>query len=169
MENIKNLIPIGFLLPFLIIILIEILAVYVLGTFETSLNNQIVAIEETIKRKEEEVIKKLTDNESFVVFSQMVNIIEILKNRNLASVVIDKFNSLMPKFLMIEKFEFDNKKQEINFTANVSNLIDYVRFLSYLNNQLTFELKSITPPEISKESGTVSFSVIIKLKPDFYK
>lgn len=169
MEILKNLIPFGFFIPFLTIILVEILVVYLLGVVETSLNNQIVAIEKTIKTKEEEVVKKLTDNESFVVFSQLVNIIEILKKRKSASVVIDKFISLMPKFLIIDSFNFDNEKQEINFSGSVSNLSDYIRLLNYLNNQSAFELKSITPPSISKESGTVSFSVVISLKPDFYK
>lgn len=169
MENFKNLIPVGFFLPFLVIILFEIAAGYILGIVETSLSNQVVALEKAINTKEEEGVKKLISNESFVAFSQLVNIVEILKNRNLVTVGINKFNSLMPKFLMIESFDFDNDKQEISFSGSVSNLTDYIRFLNYLNSQSAFELKSITPPQISKEGGAVIFSVIIKLKPDFYK
>lgn len=169
MENFKNLVPIGLFFPFLIIILLELLSVYLLGIIETSLNNKIALLEERIKSKEEALTQELINNENFMVFSQMVDIVEILRKRNLAQNVIDKFNSLMPKFLSIEKFSFDNQKKEIVFVSNVNNLTDYVRFLNYLNHQSAFEVKSITPPNIAKETGKVNFSVTIKLKEDFYK
>ncbi len=167
--NLKDLIPFGVLLPFLIIVGLEILGSYFLDIFNNSLNNKIFLLESQLKNKEEEIINKLKVDDSFVVFSQTVNITEILKRRNSVKKVIDRFNSLMPKFLDLSQFNYNNKQQEISFSGSVNNLENYLRFSKYLDNHPLFELKFISPPNISKESGKVDFSVTIKLKPGFYQ
>jgi hypothetical protein len=98
MENWRNLIPWGLVAPFLIIILIEYGLSFGINFYNQRLNQQISELEAKIKQKEESTKGGLETNESFKVFSQVVNIVEILKNRKSLSFIINKFNQLMPKF-----------------------------------------------------------------------
>jgi hypothetical protein len=168
MENWKSIIPWGLVLPFLIIILIEYGLSYGLDFYIQRLNQQIPALETKIRQKEESVKGGLETNEAFKIFSQTVNIVEILKNRKSLSLVINRFNQLMPKFLIVKEFDYDADKQEINITAAVSNWQDYLRFHKYGSSLQVFELKNFTSPTIG-ENNLINFSMVFLLKPAFFK
>lgn len=168
MANIKNLVPAGFIFPFLIIFIVEYGVIYFLKIVENSFSNQITVLEDRVKSKENEVSTIMIQSDSFFVFSQVVNVIEILKQKKSVSVIIEKFISLMPNFVGLKNITIDNQNQEININGEVNNLTDYVRFANYLNNNQYFKLKSITPPQISEADNKVSFSVTIKIQPKVY-
>jgi hypothetical protein len=169
METLKNLIPPGVLVPFLAIIVFEVLVSNLLTFYGNSLQNQTISLESKIKAKEGEIAKQILAEDSFVAFSQIVNIVEISKNRKSVIPVLEKFNSLMPKFLTLESFNFNEEAQEISFQGNIDNTLNYIRFLNYINNHQAFEVKSITPVGIPKVEGKINFSATIKLKPSFYQ
>jgi hypothetical protein len=132
------------------------------------LNQQIAELDAKIKQKEEGVKGGLETNEAFKVFSQTVDIVEILKNKQSLSFVINKFNQLMPKFLIIKEFDYDAEKQTININAAVSNWQDYLRFHKYVSSLQVFELQNLPSPTMS-ENNLINFSMVFLLKPDFYK
>jgi hypothetical protein len=168
MENWRNLIPWGLVAPFLIIILIEYGLSFGINFYNQRLNQQISELEAKIKQKEESTKGGLETNESFKVFSQVVNIVEILKNRKSLSFIINKFNQLMPKFLMIKEFHYDADRQEIKITAMVSNWQDYLRFHKYVSSLQVLEIKEMTFPKL-EENNLINFSMVFLLKPGFYQ
>jgi len=168
MENWKSIIPWGLILPFLIIFVVEYGLSYGLDFYVQRLNQQIPELESKIKQKEESVKGELETNEVFKIFSQAVNIVEILKNRKSLSFVINRFNQLMPKFLIVKEFDYDADKQELNITAAVSSWQDYLRFYKYASGLQVFKMKNFTSPVIG-ENNLINFSIVFLLKPDFYK
>jgi hypothetical protein len=168
MENWRNLIPIGLVAPFLIIILIEYGLGLGLDFYNQKLDQQIEGLEDLLKQKEESLKGGLKTNEAFKIFSQTVNIIEILKNRKSLSFVINKFNQLMPKFLIVKEFKYDAEKREIEINAIVSNWQDYLRFHKYVTGLKVLELKDFTPPRL-EENNLIQFSMVFLLKPNFYE
>jgi hypothetical protein len=91
-----------------------------------------------------------------------------LKNRKSLSFVINKFNQLMPKFLIINNFTYDGEKGEIKIDAAVSNWQDYLRFHKYVTGLQVLELKDFTPPRL-EEKNLIQFSMVFLLKPNFYE
>jgi hypothetical protein len=168
MKDWKNLIPLGLVAPFLIIILIEYGFILGLDFYNQKLDKQIKGLEDLLKQKEESLKGGLETNEAFKIFSQTVNIIEILKNRKSLSFVINKFNQLMPKFLIIKDFTYDGEKQEIKIDAAVSDWQDYLRFHKYVTGLKVLELKDFTPPRL-EENNLIQFSMVFLLKPNFYE
>jgi hypothetical protein len=167
MVNIKDLLPIGLIAPFLIIIAIELIIGFGMDFYTKKLNNQIAILENEIKQKEENLMGGLNTNPSYKVFSQVVNITEILKNRKSLNFVINKFNQLMPKFLIINSFNYNTEKQEIEISVSLQNWQDYFRFYRYLKSLKELEIKSISNPQMDK-NNLINFSVVLLLKPNFY-
>jgi hypothetical protein len=167
MENWRNLIPWGLVAPFLIVILIEYGISFGMNFYSQKLNQQINELEAKLKQKEETIRGGLETNEAFKAFSQTVNIVEILKNRKSLSFVINKFNQLMPKFLMVKNFSYDGERGEIKIDAAVSNWQDYLRFHKYVSGLQVLELKNFTPPKL-EENKLIQFSMVFLLKPNFY-
>lgn len=165
--DLRQFIPLGFVFPFLVIIAVEFGLGYGLDFYNQNLNNQISNLESKITQKEAELSNKLSSNETYFVFSQLVNLVEILKNRHSLNFVIDKFNKLMPKFLVIKSFSFDAEQNEINLEASVNNWNDYIRFHYYLSHHPDIEIKSFTSPRL--ENNVVNFSMVLRLRPSFYK
>jgi hypothetical protein len=168
MENWRNLIPWGLVAPFLIIILIEYGLSFGIDFYNQKLNQQISELEANLKQKEESTKGDLGTNEAFKAFSQSINIVEILKNRQSLSFIINKFNQLMPKFLIIKEFKYDAEKREIEVNATVSNWQDYLRFHKYVTGLQVLELKNFTSPKVD-ENNLINFSMVFLLKPNFFK
>ena len=167
MKNLKNSIPLGFALPILIIILIELGIIQGLNFYIQKLNQDIVNLENKLRQKEENIKGGLEVNEFFKVFSQAVNIIEILKNRQSLLFIINRFNELMPKFLIIKDFDYDSEKNTIEISASVNNWQDYIRFHKYITNLKVFEVRDFTSPKLDEDS-LINFSMVLLLKPDFF-
>jgi hypothetical protein len=168
MEKWTNLIPWGLIAPFLIIILIELGLSFGINFYTQKLNQQISELEINLKQKEESTKGGLETNEAFKAFSQAINIVEILKNRQSLSFVINKFNQLMPKFLIIKEFKYDADKREIEIDAVVSSWQDYLRFHKYVNGLQFLEVKNFTSPKMG-ENNLINFSMVFFLKPGFYQ
>jgi hypothetical protein len=168
MESWKNIIPWGLIAPFLIIILIEYGISFGLNFYNQKLNQDISNLEAKLKQKEESLAGGLGANSAFKVFSQAVNIVEILKNKKSLSFVINKFNQLMPKFLIIREFNYDADKQEIEISAATQSWQDYLRFHKYVTSLQAVELKSLTSPKLG-ENNLIQFSMVFLLKPAFYQ
>jgi len=168
MENWKSIIPWGLVMPFLIIVLVEYGLSYGLSFYNQKLDQQIKDLEVKLRQKEENLKGGLETSESFKVFSQAVNIVEILKNLRSLTFVINKFNQLMPKFLVLKSFSYDADKQEIEIAGDLPNWQDYLRFHKYLTSLNVLELKSFPVPRVDK-NNLINFSMVIFLKPDFYK
>jgi hypothetical protein len=165
----KDVLPIGFVLPFIVIIIVEYIVFYFLDYVENSFLEKIALLEDSIKAKENEVSALTAKSESFNVFSQFVNVIEILKQRKPIAVIIEKFNASMPSFINIENINIDNQNQIITFSGRVNNLIDYLRMLKYLKtgNEF-FKLNSISHSQLSGE-GPITFSATVKIQPQIYQ
>ncbi len=165
--DLRQFIPFGLVFPFLLIIFIELALGWGLDFYQQQLNTQINNLETQLNQKEAELSGKLSSNEAYFVFSQLVNLVEILKTKRSLNFVIDKFNQLMPKFLVIKNFDFDAEKNEISFEASVAHWNDYIRFHRYLTNHSDLELRSYTSPRLEKNQ--INFSMVLYLKPSFYK
>jgi predicted component of type VI protein secretion system len=168
MESWRSLIPWGLVLPFLIIIFIEIVIGRFLDFYSERLNQQISNLENLLEQKEESLKGNLEVNEAFRVFSQALNIVEVLKERRSLSFIINKFNQTMPKFLIIKSFAYDGEKQEVKIEASVSNWQDYLRFHKYVTDLPYLELKDLTAPKLG-ENNLIDFSMVFLLKPNFYQ
>lgn len=165
--NFKNIVPFGLLLPFILLIAFEYFLMLGLDFYNQKLNQQISNLETTLTKKEAELSQSLKDNEAFHSFSQVGNIVEILKNRKSINSVINKFNKIMPKFLILKTFEFDAEKNEININGAVSSWQDYLRFYRYLVTLPDVQLKEFPSPRL--EQNLINFSMVLFLKPSFYK
>ncbi len=165
--GLKHLLPWGFIFPFLLIIAFELALSYGLDFYNKSLESQINNLELTLNQKEAEISGKLSSNEAYFVFSQVANIVEILKSRPSVNFVINKFDKIMPKFVVIKSFSFDADKQEIQIEASVNNWDDYVRFHNYISHHPDLELRSFTSPKL--EENLINFSMVFYLRPNFYK
>jgi len=168
MENWKSTIPWGLVTPFLVIILVEYGLGFALDFYGQRLNQQISIIEAEIKKKEENLLGGLEKNEAFRVFSQSINIVEILKSKKSLSFIINKFNQLMPKFLFVRQFEYDADKQQITVVAKILGWQDFLRFYKYVNSLKELEVEEITPPQLD-ENNFVNFSMVLLLKPSFFE
>jgi len=169
MESWRNIIPLGLIAPFLIIILIEYGIGYGLNFYTQRLNQQISELEAKLKQKEEGIKGGLEANEAFKVFSQAVNIVEILKSKQSLSFVIQRFNELMPKFLTIKEFDYDADTWKIGISATVPSWQDYFRFHKYVTSLEVLELAEFTPPSLSENNNLIEFSMVFLLKPAFYQ
>ena len=165
--NWKNILPWGMLMPFFLLIGFEYLVDFGLTFYNKRLNNEISLLESSLTQKEEALMQTLKTNEAFYVFSQIANIVEIVKNRASVNYVIDKFNKIMPNFLIINEFEFNAETNEIKIRGAVNSWSDYVRFHSYLTNLSDIELKSFESPKLEK--NLINFSMVLLLKPSFYR
>jgi hypothetical protein len=168
MENLRNIIPWGFVLPFIIIIGVEYAISYGLNFYNQRLTGQITNLEIALKQKQEKLAEGLETNEAFKVFSQVVNLIEILKQHHPLSSVIINFNKIIPKFVIIKEFSYNSVGNEIQFIVFTQNWLDYARFIKYINNLKEIRLKSFSSPKLN-EQNMVEFSLVISLKPDFFK
>lgn len=169
MENfsLKNIIPLGLLFPFILLIGLEYFLMFGLDYYNQKLSQQISNLETTLTRKETDLDQVLKTNETFYVFSQIGNIVEILKDRKSVNFVIGKFNRIMPKFLILKTFEFDAEKSEIKIKGAFQNWQDYVRFHRYLKSLSDVEIRELQAPKL--EEKLINFSMVLFLKPSFYK
>jgi hypothetical protein len=168
MENWKSTIPWGLVTPFLVIILVEYGLSFALDFYGQRLNQQISIIEAEIKKKEENLLGGLEKNEAFRVFSQSINIVEILKSKKSLSFIINKFNQLMPKFLFVKQFEYDADKQQITVVGKILGWQDFLRFYKYVNSLKELEVEEIAPPQLD-ENNFVNFSMVLLLKTSFFE
>lgn len=169
MESWKNIIPLGLVLPFLIIIFLEVIIFYGLGFYSQRLNQQITNLDSLIKQKQESLAGALENDEAFRAFSQMVNLVEVLNQKHSLSFVINKFNGLMPRFVTIKDFSYDAEQKTISISASIYGWVNYVRFYEYISNLKDYlEVKSVSSPSLD-ERGLVNFSVVFSLKPNFFQ
>jgi len=169
MESWKSLIPWGLLAPFLIIIFIEFGLGYALNFYNQKLYQDILNLKSRIEQKEKSLEGGLGANTYFKVFSQAVNIVEILRNKKSLGVILNRFNELMPKFLIIKELSYDADKNEIEIVASTQNWQDYIRFYKYVTHLENLELKSFTSPELDENNNLINFSMVLFLKPSFYQ
>jgi hypothetical protein len=168
MDKIKDYLPIGLLLPFMMILAFEGMLIYGGGFYKQSLSNKISNLETSLNSREEENLNKLTKNETYFVFSQAVNIVEILKERKDIIKIVNRFNSLMPKFLRLDNFTFNSSLNTISFSGSVQGWDNFFKFKNYLvSENKYFSGKIESGPNYNE--GTVNFSAVISLKPDFYQ
>lgn len=165
--NLTNVKPLGFLLPFILLIAFEYFLIFGLDIYNQRLAQKIANLETNLNKKEFELNQSLSNTDAFYVFSQVANIVEILKNRNSVIFIITKFNKIMPKFLILKSFEFDAEKNELKIKGAVQNWRDYIRFHHYLENLTDIELKEFHAPKL--EENLINFSMVLFLKPSFYK
>jgi len=168
MESWKNIIPFGLVVPFLIIIVIEYGIILALNSYNQKLNEDILTLEIRLKEREENIVGVLESNIGFKTFSQAVNVVEILKNRKSLNFVINKFNQLMPQFLIIKEFNYDADEQKIEILAATQSWEEFLSFYKYLSNLQAFEIKELVPPKLD-QNNLVSFSMVLLLKPSFYQ
>lgn len=168
MESWRSIIPISLILPFIIIIGLELIISYGLDFYNQRLSNQVNNLDLSLKQKQESLIGNLEANESFKVFSQTVNLVEILKLNRQLSFIINKFNQMMPKFITIRNFNYDAEKNIIEISCLAQNWSDYVRFHRYITNLKDLELKSFKSP-ILDDKNLINFSMVFFLKPSFFQ
>jgi len=168
LNKLKDYVPIGLILPFLIILAVEGGLIYGLDFYKKNLSNKITILESSLNLKEEENLKKLVKDETYFVFSQSVNIVEILKQRKDVEKVIERFNSLMPKFLKLDNFNFKPSLNSISFSGSVSGWENFFKLKDYLLRENKYFVGKIESGPTYNE-GIVNFSAVINLKPDFYQ
>jgi len=168
MESWRNIIPWGFILPFLIIIGLELLISYGLDFYNQRLSSQIYNLDSVLKQKQESLAEGLETNEAFKVFSQTVNLVELLNRNQPLSLIINKFNQLMPKFVNLKSFSYNVDERTIEISAVTQSWLDYVRFHQYVTNLKDLELKSFTSPRLD-DKNLVNFSMVFFLKPSFFQ
>jgi hypothetical protein len=169
MENWRNIIPIGFILPFVIIIVIEFGVLYGLNFYKQILQGRIDNLKNDIKTQQSSLAGSLEDNESYQVFSQMVNLLEILNRKHSIVSVLDEFNKIMPKFVTIKNFNYDAESNKISISGNVPDWESYVRFHQYINNLKDLRLDSFTSPTFDEKNNIVNFSMVLVLNQSFYQ
>jgi hypothetical protein len=168
MESWRNIIPWGFILPFLIIIGLELLISYGLDFYNQILSNQIVNLDSVLKQKQESLAEGLETNEAFKVFSQTVNLVELLNRNQPLSLIITKFNQLMPNFVNLKSFSYDADARTIEISAATRSWLDYVRFHQYVTNLKDLGIKSFKSPSLD-DKNLVNFSMVFFLKPSFFQ
>lgn len=168
MESWRNIIPLGFILPFLIIIGFEFLISYGLDFYNQRLSSQIDNLNSVLKQKQESLAEGLEDNEAFKVFSQAVNLVELLNSNQPLSLIIAKFNQLMPRFIIIKNFNYDAEQKTIEISGLAQDWLDYIRFYHYITNLKDLELRSFKSPTLDDENF-IKFSMVFFLKPSFFQ
>jgi len=168
MENWRNIIPLGFILPFLIVIGLELLISYGLYFYNQRLTAKINNLDSVLKQKQENLAESLETDEAFKAFSQTVNLVELLNHNQSLSLIITKFNQLMPKFIKIKNFTYNADERTIEISVVTQNWLDYVRFYKYVTNLKDLEIKSFTSPKLDDKSF-INFSMVFFLKPSFFQ
>lgn len=169
MPSLRESIPFGFILPFLLIIGFEYLIGFGLDYYHQKIQDQIATLESSLKVREESLQKEINDNEAYQVFSQFVNVIDLVKNRKSVYFVFQKFTPLIPKFVEIKKVEFDTDKNEIVLAGLVSNWLDYIRLHHYFSLQSDLIFKNFKSPHVDEENKKIEFEFLLQLKPSFYQ
>lgn len=167
--NIKNIIPVGLVFPFLLILLIEFGIDMGLQSYNSKLEQDkdgLIREINNIKNKSGDEINKRPE---FNFFSRLINVSTLIKERKRIKDVIDSFNKMMPIFVDISNFNYDAEKQMITFQASVSNWKDYVRFYKYLYNQNKIYVDSFSLPTGDETIGKINFSVSIILNSNFFE
>lgn len=159
--------PLGLFMPFILIILAEVVVSYGFDYYKSGLNAKINNLESQLKIKEEGLTEKLEKTDSYFIFSQVINIVEILKNKKSPLLVINKFTPLVPNFVKVQNVAIDMEMNEITMNASVDNLISYLRVLNYFRNHPKLELKNQPSPSLT--GNQVNFQMVFTLKPSFFE
>ncbi len=167
--KISEIIPIGFLLPFLIILSIELLFIYGLSYYNQNQENFLNQKKEELDRKENEILNKIKNNEAYFVFSQYANASFLAQNKISLNTVLEKFNASMPKFLSIKNFNYDDEEKEISLNLSFETWEDYLKFRNYLQKTSKFKIKKESFPLKDEKSGNFNFNLTLILTPDFFK
>lgn len=167
--KISEIIPIGVVLPLLIILGVEFLISYGLEFYNS---RQIAVIEEKksfLTSKENEILNKLKNNEGYFLFSQYANISKLAKERFSFNLLLDKFNALMPKFLIIQNFGYDSQNNLISLDLKTKTWDDYLKLITYLKNNEYFSIEKANDPKFNEKEGVVEFQLTLKLKNKFFQ
>jgi len=167
--KISEIIPIGLLLPFLIILAIEFIFIYGLSFYNQNQENFLSQKKSELDRKENEILNRIKNNESYFVFSQYANVSSLAQQRISLNTILEKFNASMPKFLIIKSFSYDEENKEINLSLSFRTWDEYLKFRNYLQKTAKFKIKNETYPLIDEKSGSLNFSLILNLTPEFFK
>ncbi|MFZ8806437.1 MAG: hypothetical protein ACO2OW_02620 [Minisyncoccia bacterium] len=167
--KISELIPIGLLLPFLIILGIELLFVYGLSYYNQSQENFLNQKKVELDRKENEILNKIKNNEAYFVFSQYANASFLAQNKISLNTVLEKFNASMPKFLNVKNFSYDEENKEVNLNLSLRSWDEYLRFRNYLQKTAKFKIKKESYPQYDQKSGNLTFNLTLTLTPEFFK
>ncbi|MER3570079.1 MAG: hypothetical protein C4348_00475 [Patescibacteria group bacterium] len=167
--KISDILPIGALMPLLIVLGIELLFSYGLAYYNNFQENQIQEKTQNLTQKENEILNKIKTNEGYFVFSQYANIAELAQRRYSVNQIIEKFNKLMPKFLIVKSFAYDDEKKEINLKLSTVNWDDYLKFVDYLEKNPNFKIIENPSPKYNTQSQLIDFTLQIQLTPNFFK
>lgn len=167
--KISDILPIGALMPLLVVLGIELLFSYGLAYYNNFQENQIQEKTQNLTQKENEILNKIKTNEGYFVFSQYANIAELAQRRYSVNQIIEKFNKLMPKFLIVKSFAYDDEKKEINLKLSTVNWDDYLKFIDYLEKNPNLRIIENPSPEYNTQSQLIDFTLQIQLTPNFFK
>lgn len=169
MPSLRNNIPVGLVLPFIIIILAEYLILFGLRYYNNRLDYQIGNLRNQLDEKEKNIKNILARNDYYLVFSQSVNMMEILRLKETKSLnfVINRFNQLMPNFIQLDRFSYDSDKNEIIISGYVDSWTNYIRFHNYVNNNPSFTINNFVA-NLDKEKGYIKFNMNLSLNSNFY-
>lgn len=167
MSSWRENLPLGLFIPFILIILVELIVSYGFDYYKSRLSTQINNLESQLNRREEGLSDKLAKTDSYFIFSQVINIVEILKNKNSPLTVVRKFTPLVPNFVNVQSVDINMETSEITMGASVPNLISYLRVLNYFRNHPKLELKNQPAPAMS--NNQVYFQMVFALKPAFFE
>ncbi|BCX15578.1 MAG: hypothetical protein KatS3mg097_470 [Candidatus Parcubacteria bacterium] len=167
--NIKNIIPVGLVFPFLLILIIEFGIDMGLQSYNSKLENTKNSLINEIKDIKNKSGDEINKRPEFNFFSRFVNVATLIKERKRIKDVIDSFNRIMPTFVDISNFNYDAEKQQITFQASVSNWRDYVRLYKYLYSQNKIRVESFSLPTGDEATGKINFSIAIILNSNFFE
>lgn len=162
-------IPINYVLPFVVILILEFLISFGLNTYKNALNNQISNIEMEIGSKEKEFLPQLQKSEGYYYFSKADYINKIVSQRKSVFQIVSKLKEFLPKFVNLESLSVDTLDETVDMKLSVNSWTDFSRFVKYFSNHPDFDLDNLSSPSLSEKDRTINFQVKIKLRPTFYK
>jgi len=168
-STISQILPLGIILPLVILLGAEFLVSTGLRFYNNHQQNVISEKKSLLDQKENEILNKLKNNEGFFVFSQYANISELAKNRYSFNLLLERFNLLMPQFLIVKNFSYDDENKTITLKVSTLNWDDYFKFYTYLKNNDYFKIDKIDDPKLNEQTQTIDFNLTLKLKPKFFE
>lgn len=167
MPSWRENLPLGLFLPFILIIIFEFVVSYGFDYYKQNLSFKINNLETQLKTREEGLSSKLSQTDSYFIFSQVINIVEILKSKKSPVDVVNRFTPLVPNFVQVQNVSVDMDNNEISLDGSVPNLLSYLRVLNYFRNHQKLELKNQPSPNIA--NNQVNFQMVFSLKPAFFE
>jgi len=167
--KISEVLPLNLYLPFIIILAIELLFYYGLDFYNQKQLQSIQDKKAEIEKKENEIFNKIKNNEAYFIFSQYANSAYLAENRISLNTLIEKFNTAMPKSLIVKSFAYDKKEKSISLNLAFRSWDDYLKFRSYLEKNPKFIIDKESYPRYDEKENLLTFSLTLKLTSQFFK